>query len=125
MKHEYWTLAVTTRKCALALGLLVAGLAFGANSAYAQAWQNVVVKAGQNKAITVPAGKVIEFLPPAGTPHLTTVKIEYTGENVMSVEGDTLLKPPTFLVGPVIITASVAASPPGFLVITYRLKVNQ
>lgn len=118
------------RTFALALGLLVAGLTFNASSAHAQAWQNVVVKAGTNKTFTVPLGKMIEFLPPSGTPHLTLVKLEYSDENVVSFDGDTLLKPPTLLVGPVIMTVSVTKPaiynlPVCFLVVTYRLKVNQ
>ena len=118
------------RTFALLLRLLAVAVAFNASSAYAQAWQNVVVKAGTNKTFTVPLGKMIEFLPPSGTPHVTSVKIEYSGENVVSFDGDTLLKPPTLLVGPIIMTVSVTQPaiynlPACFLVVTYRLKVNK
>jgi hypothetical protein len=94
----------------------------------AEPWQNLVVRAGETKTITVPAGKLIDFLPSSGPGYVLGGKIEYSGDNVMPFNGNALINPPTLLIGPVIITLTVTkagSSPPvTFLVVTYRIRAN-
>ena len=94
----------------------------------AEPWQNLVVRAGETKTITVPAGKLIDFLPPSGANYIVNGKIEYSGDNVMPFSGNAVVGPPSLLIGPVIITLTVTkpGSNPAvcFLVVTYRIKAN-
>jgi hypothetical protein len=107
------------------------GLIFNVESAYAQAWQNLFVHAGETKSITVPAGKLIEFLPSGGTPTGSiTVKVDFGSANVVPSVGLSSVNPPTSLVGPVTISlacpkTSPYTTPASFAIITYRLRDNQ
>jgi hypothetical protein len=97
----------------------------------AEQWQNLVIKAGENKTITVPLGKLVDFLPCAGTNYVVSGRVEYSGDNIIPFTGNAMITAPTMLVGPVILTINVARPPinpmaaqASFLVVTYRLKAN-
>jgi hypothetical protein len=121
---------MTPRTLPLLLLCLAAGLIFSAESAFAEPWLNLVARAGETKTLTVPTGKMIEFLPSSGTSNTTlSTKLEYSGDNFATLSGNAVVNPPTLLIGPVILTLTAArfgsGTAPSFMVITYRLKVNQ
>jgi hypothetical protein len=95
----------------------------------AEPWQNVVVHAGTPKTIAIAAGTLIDFLPPTGTPYIVGGTIAYPGSNVVPFSGNTVLSPPSVLVGPLTLIIDVtkpAINPPAncFMVVTYRVRAN-
>jgi hypothetical protein len=97
----------------------------------ADPWQNLVIKGGETKTITAPLGKLIDFLPCAGSNYVVSGKIDYGGGNVLPFGGNQMLTPPTMFVGLVTLTISVNkppivpnVPPPTFMVVTYRVLAN-
>ena len=101
-------------------------------SALAQPWQMMFVHAGETKTITVPTGKIVEFLPSTQTPNSGMgLKVDFGNNNVIPPVGiqTSLVSPPTVWVGPVTLSLIMSKTTPyttaaSFVAVTYRFKDN-
>jgi hypothetical protein len=111
--------------------LLVASALFlTISSAFAEAWQNSIVHAGETKSISVPSGKLIEFLPFSESPNGgVSIKLDFGGGAVVPSAGTGAVTPPSSFAGPIIVSVTCSktapySTPASFVVITFRIKDN-